>query len=80
MLAASCSSTDGNQRQFGAVRSPDGLTLGHSNTGKVGLGLPVHQPGFLSSCMLGVLRAALQVGNNYITINLQLESLPGRLI
>lgn len=29
---------------------------------------------------LGVLRVALPVGNNCITINLQLESLPGRLI
>ena len=73
-------STDGSQHQLGAVGSPDELNLSYSNTGKVGLGLLVHQPGFLSSCMLGVLRAALQVGNNCITINLQLESLAGRLI
>lgn len=71
-------SINDNQHQFGVVEPPDGLTLGHSN--KVGLGLPVHQPGFLSFCIFGVLKTALQVGNYCITINIQLESLPGKLI
>lgn len=71
-------SINDNRHQFGVVEPPDGLTLGHSN--KVGLGLPVHQPGFLSFCIFGVLKTALQVGNYCITINIQLESLPGKLI